>query len=292
MVLSAIVVTAIDIFPEQPTSSPAQLAERTRAHEAMMKMPRPIDAVDSVWIEELTWLEVRDAIKAGKTTAIIATGGVEQNGPYLVTGKHNYLNRVFCEKIARKLGNALCAPNVPFVPGGDIDPPTDMMRFHGTISVSESTFQALLTDIAASLKAHGFRHIILIGDSSDNQPGMKRVAQALSAKWAGSATRIHFVPEFYDYPAARVWANANFGWKEVSEGHHDSALSSAMMMAVDPKNVRIEQRIASNKASINGISLLPIERSVDWGRKIIEFRTEIGVAAIKKAVAGSTESAQ
>jgi hypothetical protein len=52
-------------------------------------MPRPIAARDSVWIEELTWLEVRDAIKAGKTTAIVATGGIEQNGPYVVPVRLN-----------------------------------------------------------------------------------------------------------------------------------------------------------------------------------------------------------
>ena len=52
-------------------------------------MPRPIDMHDSVWIEDLTMLEVRDQIKAGKTTALILTGGIEENGPYLTTGKHN-----------------------------------------------------------------------------------------------------------------------------------------------------------------------------------------------------------
>lgn len=53
------------------------------------KMPRPIEALDSVWIEELTMMEVRDAIQEGKTTALILTGGIEENGPYLATGKHN-----------------------------------------------------------------------------------------------------------------------------------------------------------------------------------------------------------
>ena len=55
--------------------------------------PRPIAALDSVLVEELTWMEVRDALKAGKTTVIVPTGGVEQNGPYLATGKHNYVLR-------------------------------------------------------------------------------------------------------------------------------------------------------------------------------------------------------
>src|SRR5262249_15150255 len=106
----------------------------------------PIAARDSVFIEELTWLEVRDALRAGKTTAIIATGGVEMNGPYLATGKHNYILRATTEAIARKLGDALVAPIVPFVPEGEIDPPSGHMRYPGSISVTQETFKCLLTD--------------------------------------------------------------------------------------------------------------------------------------------------
>ena len=131
--------------------------------------PRPIEAVDSVFIEELTWMEVRDAIKAGKTTVIIPTGGVEMNGPYLATGKHNYILRATTEAIARKLGNALVAPIVAFVPEGDIEPATQHMRYPGSISLTEETYERLLTDICASLRAHGFAHIVLIGDSGGNQ---------------------------------------------------------------------------------------------------------------------------
>lgn len=87
------------------------------------KSPRPIDAVDSVFIEDLTWMEIRDAMQAGTNTVIVATGGIEQNGPYIVTGKHNYVLRATTEAIARKLGKTLVAPIVPFVPEGDIDPP-------------------------------------------------------------------------------------------------------------------------------------------------------------------------
>src|ERR1044072_1912331 len=68
--------------------------------------PRPIAAVDSVFVEDLTWMEVRDALKAGKDTVIVATGGVEQNGPYLVTGKHNVVLRGTTEAIAKKLGRS------------------------------------------------------------------------------------------------------------------------------------------------------------------------------------------
>src|SRR5947209_19840403 len=108
---------------------------------------RPIEALDTVFVEELTWMEVRDALKASKTTVIVPTGGVEQNGPYLATGKHNYILRGTAEAIARKLGDALVAPVVAFVPEGDIDPPTGHMKFPGSISLTEDADEKLRVDI-------------------------------------------------------------------------------------------------------------------------------------------------
>ena len=70
-------------------------------------------------------MDVRDALKAGKTNIIISTGGIEPNGPWLVTGKHNYVLHANCEAIARKMGNALCAPIVKYVPEGDIEKKTE-----------------------------------------------------------------------------------------------------------------------------------------------------------------------
>lgn len=281
--------TAAAQTAERQQMTPEQRAAAQAAEtQKMFAMARPVDAIDTIWIEEMTWLEVRDALKAGKTTVVVPTGGVEQNGPYLATGKHNYVNRATCEAIARKLGNALCAPNVPFVPEGDFEPKTQHMIYPGTISLSESTFKALLTDIATSLKVHGFEHIILIGDSGGNQAGMKTVAADLSTKWSGGKTTIHFIPEYYQYPEAYKWAAANLGWKEVPEGHHDDPTISTIMMTVDPNTVRIKQRIAKNKASINAIPLAPVDQAVAWGKKIVDYRAQVTVDAIKKALAHTT----
>jgi creatinine amidohydrolase/Fe(II)-dependent formamide hydrolase-like protein len=245
--------------------------------------PRPIPAVDSVFIEELTWMEVRDALKAGKDTVLVATGGVEQNGPYLATGKHNVVLRGTTEAIARKLGNTLVAPIVPFVPEGDIDPPTLHMLYPGTISVTEQTFQALLTDICSSLKTHGFKRLVLIGDSGGNQDGMKVVAAALSAKWKGSC-RIVFIPEYYNAAPVAKWLESH-GIKQTPEGLHDDFAMEATILAVDPSSVRMKQRIAAGNFRINGIDLAPAEKTIEMGRKIIDFRAENTVKAIQKALA-------
>ena len=249
-----------------------------------MNMARPIDAINSVWIEELTWLEVRDAIRAGKTTAIIATGGVEQNGPYLATGKHNIILRATADAIARKLGDALVAPIVAFVPEGSIEPPSGGMRFPGTIGVEPETFKALLRDIARSLRAHGFRHIVLIGDNGGNQEPMKQVAEELGARWTDGKTSIHFIPEYYDWPGRQKWLQAR-GINEVDEGIHDEFSADAIMMLVDPTTVRMQQRIARGKFSIHGVDLAPAERTIALGRGLVDHIAETTAAAVRRATA-------
>jgi creatinine amidohydrolase len=245
--------------------------------------PRPIEALDSVFIEELTWMEIRDALKAGKTTILVPTGGVEQNGPYLATGKHNYILRATTESIARKLGSALVAPIVPFVPEGNIEPASLHMKYPGTISLTEETYRRLLIDICASFHSHGFAHIVLIGDSGGNQEGMKAVAAELNRKWAGGMSRVHFIPEYYDYPGVDKWLDSQ-GIRQTAEGYHDDFAITAQMMVVDPATVRMKERIAAGKFRINGIELAPAAKTIEWGRKIVDYRAGITVDAIRRAV--------
>jgi creatinine amidohydrolase len=244
--------------------------------------PRPIAALDSVFLEELTWIEIRDSLKSGKKTILIPTGGVEQNGPYLAAGKHNYILRATTESIARKLGDTLVAPIVPFVPEGNIDPPTGHMKYPSTVSVTEETFQRLLTDICSSFRTHGFEQIVLIGDSGGNQTGMKAVAAQLNEKWSGGRTRVHFIPEYYNYGDVAKWLETQ-GIKQTPEGLHDDFAITTQMMLVDPTTVRMKERIAAGKFRINGVDLAPAERAIEWGKKVVEYRTGVTVKAIRKA---------
>src|SRR5213595_2951415 len=86
-----------------------------------------------VRLEEMTSPELRERIAAGKTTILIPIGGTEQNGPHMVLGKHNARARILAQRIAEKLGNALVAPVIAYTPEGSIDPPTQHMKYPGTI---------------------------------------------------------------------------------------------------------------------------------------------------------------
>ena len=251
---------------------------------------RPIAAGSSFWIEELTWMEVRDAIAAGTSTVIIATGGIEENGPYLATGKHNLILEAACPAIAEALGNALCAPIVKFVPEGSIDPPTGAMLYPGSISLSDATYEALLTDIAGSLRQAGFSDIVLIGDSGGNQRGMANVATRLAETWQGDSTSIHFVREFYDpgWVETEQFTERELGVAESQhDGYHDDIWVTAMMMVTDPDQVRFQQRVDAGLASINGVPITPLEATVELGRQMIKFRAEYTAKAIRDAIAGN-----
>lgn len=242
--------------------------------------PRPIRAADEVFLENMTWMEVRDAIRDGKTTAIIATGGLEMNGPYLVTGKHNIVCKVLSERIARSLGNALIATVVPYVPEGDFEKVDGHLRYPGTIGVSAATFHALLVDIATSLKLTGFENIVLIGDSGGNRDGMQAVADELSEAW-GPGTGIYHIPEFYENKGLKVWLK-NKGIQEVSEGIHDSFRYTAMMMLADPEYIRASARQEAGLFSINGVPLAPIEKTLDIANELADFQVANTVKAIKR----------
>lgn len=246
--------------------------------------PNPLPPTTSVWIEEMTWMDVRDAIRAGKTTVIIPTGGVEPNGPWLVTGKHNYVLHANCEAIARKLGNALCAPIVKFVPEGRIDPPSGHMTSPGTISAREETFRMLLTDIVASLRQHGFRNIILIGDSGGNQGGQRAVADSLTIIWKGAPVVAH-VQEYYDYAGVKQHMEGKGVTEHQPEHMHDDPVIALNMFIDDPRSIRYDERVKIGKASINGTSLANREQATRWAREIVEFRATTTVAAIRKAIA-------
>lgn len=247
-----------------------------------MDAPRPIDALDSVWIEEMTWMEVRDAIAEGKTTAIIPAGSLEQNGPYVATAKHAYILRATAESIARGLGNALIAPIVRYEPG---DP--DNPRYPGTIPVRMETYKAIVADVASSLKQHGFRNIVLIGDSGGNQRGLGEVAEELSAAWGDGGPGIYFVREYYDsWQASDAAVEELTGKAEVPEGIHDDYSVTSIIMTVDPEAVRYEQRVAAGKASINGISIVPKEETIANGRRLVDIRAQATIEAIRRMIGG------
>ncbi len=295
LVLAAMILTASSVIAQNPQT--AQQSDSARAANARNRgggqcnrnayncvdAPNPLPPPATVWLEEMTWMDVRDAIAAGKTTIIIPTGGMEPNGPWLVTGKHNYVLQANCEAIARKLGNALCAPIIKLVPEGNIEPKAGHMASAGTISLRVETFRAMLTDVVHSLKQHGFKNIILIGDSGSNQGPQRYVADSLTKIWNGNPVVAH-VQEYYDYASAGRHMESKIV-EGTSDNLHDDPIITLNMFITDPKSVRYEERVKANKATINGFSIADRNKNLELAREIVAFRAQATADAINKSIA-------
>jgi len=259
--------------------SSAQQPQRPRVD--VLNMPRPIDMHDTVWIEDMTLLEIRDSIKAGKTTALILVGGMEDNGPYVTVSQHNSIVRAIGESVARQLGNALCAPVVGMAPGNP-----ERSHSPGSIVLSDSTYTGILADMAASLKNQGFRNILFLVDHGEDQAGAKATAKSLNDKWRGSGATAHYVAAYYNYDDVEKFERDVLGVHEQSEGYHDDYYTAATSVAIDPNGARMPERVKAHKTTINGVDLAGA-KAVEDGKKIIAFRTDVTVRAIRKLLAES-----
>ena len=211
-------------------------------------LPQP----GSVFLEELTWIEVRDAIAGGKTTVIIPTGGTEQNGPHIVLGKHNYLVKYKAGEIARQLGNALVAPVVAYVPEGDVDPPTGHMRYAGTITTPQDVFVKVLEFAARSFKQHGFVDVVLVGDSGGNQEGQRLVAAALNKEWAATPVRVHHITAYYP-GRGDDWVVSQ-GVSAADVGTHAGTHDTASLMYINPSMLRFDKMVVGKQATARVMS--------------------------------------
>lgn len=261
----------------------AALGAALTALALVCAVPAPAAAA-TVQLQEMTWTEVRDALRAGSTTIIIPVGGIEQSGPHMVLGKHNYRVAVLAERIADKLGNALVAPVVSYVPEGRVTPPAGHMRFAGTISVPDDAFAGIVSGAARSLRQHGFLDIVLIGDHGGYQGQLRDVAQRLNREWAASRARVHFIPAYYR--AQSDGFNAVLRGKGLTDGQigqHAGAADTSLMLAIDPSRVRSD-RMQPGEEAATGTSGDPSRASAALGKIGIDMAVDQAAEAIRKAI--------
>jgi creatinine amidohydrolase len=241
----------------------------------------------SVFIEDKTWTELRDEVRAGATTIVIPIGGTEQNGPAMALGKHNFRVKFLAEKIAAKLGNTMVAPTIAYVPEGNIDPPEAHMKFPGTISISDKTFEDMLASAARSFKHAGFKTIVLIGDHGSYQSDLTIVADKLNREWKGSAW-VFADRDFYNISQHQyVDALKANGAKDSEIGTHAALADTSLMLAIDPSKVRVD-RIA-NGPKLGGADGVyngdPKNASSTFGQLGIDLIVDGTVLAIQKFTA-------
>ncbi len=241
----------------------------------------------SVFLEDLTSFELRAAVANGSTTVLVPIGGTEQNGPHMALGKHNLRVKALAGQIAHRLGNAIVAPVLAYVPEGSIFPPAAHMRFSGTISISDATFESLLESTARSFKQHGFHDVVFLGDHGGYQKSEVRAAEKINKEWASdSRTRALALTVYYEASQAPfIQALRSKGFSDAEIGTHAGLADTSLTLAIDKTLVRMDLLSEGAKTSpADGVYGDPRKASAELGQIGVRSIVERSVQAIQETV--------
>lgn len=185
-----------------------------------------------VLMETMTWAEIRQALQAGKTTALLAVASTEQHGPALPLNTDEEIGRALAVEVALELGDALVAPVV--APGCS----DHHLAWPGTVSVPPDLLVALVGHHLRNLAAHGFREVVLFSSHGGNFGPLRGRLEELRAA-VGSARLIDLLdPDWF----FGVWFGVlrAHGRQDVTLPHAD-VMETAMMMYLRPELVRLDK---------------------------------------------------
>ena len=244
-----------------------------------------------VEFENMTWVEVKSALAAGKTTALYYTGGTEQRGPQNTNGGHNFMARATVKALALALGNAIAMPVLPYTPNNA------SATLPGTIGLTDEILSAILERLSEQAIATGFRNVVLMGDHGGGQPGVyAQVAEKLTSKYAAQGIKVIYADSIY------APAQDDFEKQLRAEGYppsgHGALFDTSYMIYAcgaacvrmdllkdalgDPVRVRGQPRDTTTPRKNNGITGDARRSSRELGERLFRMRIEYGTRQINR----------
>ena len=241
---------------------------------------------------EMTWVEVKNALAAGKTTALYYTGGTEHRGPQNVNGGHNHMARATVKAIALALGNAIAMPVLPYTPNNA------SAQLPGTIGLTPELLGPILERLAEQAIASGFKNVVLMSDHGGGQPDVyAAVATKLDAKYAPQGMRVIYSDSVYLVQNVFEQSLRTRGYPP--SGHAALFDTSEMIYVCGKDCVRMEElknalgdpvrvpgqpRDTTTPRRNNGISGDARRSSAELGKELFDLRVQYAVRQIKRAL--------
>ena len=247
-----------------------------------------------VEFEKMTWVEVKQALAAGQTTALIYTGGVEQRGPQNANGGHNLIAHATVKAIAEKLGNAIFLPVLPYTPNeASADLP-------GTIGITDELLGAILERLTEQSVKSGFKNVIIMGDHGGGQPKVyQAVAKKMNDVYTPKGIHVYYCDQVYT--AANDAIEAFMAEHKLPPDLHGGVSDTSEMMYLDKDGTWVRQAeiknavgdlVVDGKAQIgpnsphNGIEGDARRSSVELGKKYMDIKIEYAVKQIRNLIGG------
>ena len=255
---------------------------------------------DLIEFEMMTWPEVYRAIhKEGKTTALFYTGGTEHRGPQNVNGGHNLMAKETVIEIARKVGNAIVMPIMPYSSNNASNQQT------GTLGLTDEIQAMIMERLAEQAIVNGFTNIMFLNDHGGGVRGYGEVAAKLEAKYRAPELADRNIHVYYIdrvYGPAQDDFNKMLGEKGLPNSGHAVIADTSEMMYLEkgrnwvrrdllPTAVANTGRGATPPADpsvrvvSNGISGDARKSSDELGKIAYEMKVNYAVEQIKKVLA-------
>jgi creatinine amidohydrolase len=225
---------------------------------------------DEIWIERMTWTDVKAAMAAGKRRVLVIVGATEQHGPHLPIGTDTFLGHAMAERIARKLGDTLVAPVIP------VGYSAGHMPMPGTITLSQETLSQVIVETCESLAHHGFDEIVILSSHGGNFRAIERVLGDLRDRV--KPTRLLAATSVEPWLERNKRLAEEQGLDPVRAGVHAALNETSQMLAYKPELVKMER-------AVEGFMGDP---SIRWRSKVPPPMNETSPTGILGDARGST----
>jgi creatinine amidohydrolase len=200
----------------------------------------------------LTWKQV-DALPREETLLVIPTAAIEQHGHHLPLATDTLINNLLLGKALEKLPAEASVYALPPLCYGKSN---EHIGFPGTLSLSASTFMAVVRDIGASVKASGFSRLALYNTHGGNSSLVDVMARDLRAEF-GLRTFCLFGSA--GAPFAEVAP------QELKYGFHANEIETALLLSAIPELVHPSEYTVNYIAHMDdGDLLLPENASATF----------------------------
>jgi creatinine amidohydrolase len=196
----------------------------------------------------LTWKQV-EALPKDKTLLVLPTAAIEQHGPHLPLATDTLINSILLGA-----GLALLPQETPVyvLPAVCYGKSNEHIGFPGTLSVSASTFMAVLRDLGASVAAAGFKKLVLYNTHGGNSSLVDVMARDLRAE---------FGLRLFSLFGSAGAAFTGLGDQERAYGFHAGELETSLLLSAIPELVHTDEYTVNYIADIAKPELLKPENA-------------------------------
>ena len=219
-----------------------------------------MSANTGVWLEDLTWPEAKARFEAGALVVVPVGAASKAHGPHLPLKTDALTARALAQKLIERLP-AIAAPVVGFgfYPA--------FASFAGSQHLSAATFKALLSELLGNLRGHGVKRIVVLNTGVSTERPIDEVAAG-----ADEILVLHM----------RGLGAAADSLLDVSEGGHADERETSVMLALDPRSVRMDRLKLDGPFEQTGATGDATRATAFKGERILAARVDDMAAAIAK----------